>query len=230
MYICTSSCSLAVSFLTSWTQLQCFLCFWRPKAIHCCHRARLGAWMAVQTGTSNGGEKTILAMVGCRSMATAPMVTIGTLVRRWTPITIPFLLVAMTGLLVIRLSSGGLQLCPEGVMSWEMGWMCCEHIIEVCFVNVCCWQTSVCKDFDAKGCPAVLCDRLSDKQYNKHCTRCMSLRQVHFIEKRFASCWKDVDTGAQDKTLPDNITIYSTVILCHAVRSCCRFCTSREHT
>ena len=98
--------------------------------------------MAVQTGTSNGGEKTILAMVGCRSMATAPMVTIGMLVKRWTPITTPFLLVGMTGLLVIRLSSRGLQLCPEGVTSWETGWMCCEHMIEVCFVDVlvCCTE------------------------------------------------------------------------------------------
>jgi len=96
--------------------------------------------MAVQTGTSNGGENTILVMVGCRSMATAPMVTIGMLARRWTPITTPFLLVAMTGLLVIRLSSRGLQLCPEGVMSWEAGWMCCEHMIEVCFVDVCCTE------------------------------------------------------------------------------------------
>ena len=137
--------------------------------------------MAVQAGTSNGGGKIILAMVGCRSMATAPMVTIGTSARKWTPITTPFLLVAMTGLSVIPLSSRGLQLCPEGAMSWEMGWMCCEHMLEICFVKICCWQTIVWKDFDAKGGPAVLCDKLSDKQYNKLCIQCMSLHQVRLI-------------------------------------------------
>ncbi len=25
-------------------------------------------------------------------------------------------------------------------MSWEAGWMCCEHMIEVCFVDVCCTE------------------------------------------------------------------------------------------
>lgn len=56
--------------------------------------------------------------------------------------------------------------------------MCCEHMLEICFVKVCCWQTIVWMDFDAKGGPAVLCGRFSDKQDNKLCIECMSLHQV----------------------------------------------------
>ena len=76
----------------------------------------------VETDISNGGEKTILAMAGCKSMATAQMVTTGMSVNKWTLTTTQFLLAGMTGRLVIPRRSGGLQPYPEGVMSWVMDW------------------------------------------------------------------------------------------------------------
>ncbi len=44
----------------------------------------------------------------------------------------------------------------------------------------------------------------------------MSLHQVYFIAKPFASCWEDVDTGAQDENLTDIITIlqHSSIVSC----------------
>ena len=48
-----------------------------------------------------------------------------------------------------------------------------------------CWKES-----DAKGCPAVPYDRLGDKQYNKHCMRCMSLHQVRSLRSHLQAAGK----------------------------------------